>query len=172
MDYFYFYRMTDDTGNAPCVFDSDYKPTELLTLACCKGGQIRHYKNGDTKSIEMGLRYTIGEEIKKNLGDEYYIIGILKDQILYVAKICDALLMKNYFAADKVKNRMDCIYMFCEKGTTENGYSYHLKRRKGFNEYFHGIGDIEQHHRDELGKYVLISNEFIYQGNNMELHKD
>lgn len=44
------YRIVDDTGFAPCV---DHN---LLTLACCKGGQIRNGKN-----ILTGLRYHIGK---------------------------------------------------------------------------------------------------------------
>ena len=45
----FMYRLSDDTGLAPCVQDG------LLSLAVCKGGQIR---NG--KSINTGLRYWIG----------------------------------------------------------------------------------------------------------------
>ena len=46
MTYLYIYRLTSDTGLAPCVDNG------LLSLACCKGGQIR---NG--KAIHAGLRY-------------------------------------------------------------------------------------------------------------------
>ena len=34
MTYLYIYRLTSDTGLAPCVDNG------LLSLACCKGGQI------------------------------------------------------------------------------------------------------------------------------------
>lgn len=46
MTYLYIYRLTSDTGLAPCVDNG------LLSLACCKGGQIRN-----DKAIHAGLRY-------------------------------------------------------------------------------------------------------------------
>ena len=76
MTYVFIFRMTSDTGFAPCV-DND-----LLTLACCKGGQIR---NG--KPCKTGLRYHIGS--KRNginyLQDKVYIIGTYRDKFLYMA---------------------------------------------------------------------------------------
>ena len=47
----FIYRMTSDKGLAPCVDNG------LLSLACCKGGQVR---NG--KPIKTGLRYRIGSK--------------------------------------------------------------------------------------------------------------
>lgn len=35
----YAYRLVDDTGFAPCVDNG------LLSLACCKGGQVRNGRN-------------------------------------------------------------------------------------------------------------------------------
>lgn len=46
------YRLTNDTGFAPCVDNG------LLTLACCKGG---------TKTVKRGLRYFIGRFFEENL---------------------------------------------------------------------------------------------------------
>lgn len=44
------YRLTHDTGFAPCVDNG------LLTLACCKGG---------TETVKRGLRYFIGRFLKR-----------------------------------------------------------------------------------------------------------
>ena len=163
MNYYYFYRMTCDTGNAPCVFNNGYKQTNLLTLACCKGGQIRRYKGTD-KNVYTGLRHTIGEAMKKNPENDYYVIGILKDRIIYVAKIREAILMNNYFSDKKYLKRMDCIYK-----VVDTNEQWKLKRRDGFNPSFHGLCDTNQHHHDELGEYVLLSDDFVYQGRNQDL---
>ena len=73
MTYLYIYRLTSDTGLAPCVHNS------LLSLACCKGGQIR---NG--KPIHTGLRYRIGS---KHDGADYnndkvYLLGTHNNKFL------------------------------------------------------------------------------------------
>jgi hypothetical protein len=156
---YYFYRMTADTGNAPCVFEKGYqKPTpELLTLACCKGGYFR--KN--EKAVHAGLRQTIGKEMNDNKNCTYYIIGIYKDRILYIAKIDKAILMIEYFSNEEYGNRMDCIYEVKENSKENDDWK--LKRRKDFNSLFHG-DDIRQHYKDELGGYVLLSEEFSYFG--------
>ncbi len=172
MNIYYFYRMTDDTGNAPCVFELNYTPTpNLLTLACCKGGQIRKYKNGNITPIQMGLRKTVGDRFLESKNqDDIYIIGIMKAEdgktrVIYAAKICDVLTMEDYFSNDAYKKRMDCIYEPYE--TVENlpnnrTYTWKLKRRKNFNPNFHN--NDEQNKKDELGKYVLISKDFVYFG--------
>lgn len=162
MNTYYFYRMTCDTGNAPCVFNKKYAQSKLLTLACCKGGQIRHY-NGQEKNIKTGLRHTVGIDMKSNPNDSFFVIGILNDRIVYAAKIKDAILMTDYFSNSKYRNRMDCIYDVNMKS------DWKLSRRKNFNLNFHGLDYVDQHHHDELGEYVLISDEFIYQGKNTDL---
>lgn len=62
----YTYRVKDkcDTGCAPCIFDLDHKPTGVLTLACCKGGQIVK-KTGEGR--KTGLRHTIGKKHKEQI---------------------------------------------------------------------------------------------------------
>ena len=72
----YIYRMTDDSGFAPCVEKG------LLSLACCKGGQIR---NG--KVVNTGLRHRIGIHREANYAtDDVYILGVYKNKMLYFAK--------------------------------------------------------------------------------------
>ncbi len=144
------YRLTSDTGCAPCI-DNDF-----FTLACCKGGQ---YRNGNF--VECGLRYFIGTlwtEINSILDDyEVYISGIYQNKFLFFAKITAVIEMTEYYkhseANKKYRNRKDDIYYI----KTDN-----LERNK-FNCNFHGF-NTEQHGRDISGKYVLLSDEFVYYG--------
>lgn len=144
------YRLTSDTGCAPCV-DND-----LFSLACCKGGQ---YRNGNF--IKRGLRYFIGalwNEQNEILNDyEIYVSGIFENKLLFLAKITDVIDMIEYYNHNEVnkkyRNRKDDIYYI------KNGK---LERNK-FNYNFHGY-DNKQHGKDIAGKYVLLSDEFIYYG--------
>ena len=144
MTYVFIYRMTSDTGFAPCV-DND-----LLTLACCKGGQIR---NG--KPRKTGLRYHIGS--KRNginyLQDKVYIIGTYRDKFLYMALITDVMTMKEYFT-DISNGRTDNIYDVKDNNIIRNG---NLQSEK-----IH-IDEL-QNIRDVAGEYVLLSDDFIYLG--------
>lgn len=155
--------MTCDTGNAPCVFEEHYKPSNILTLACCKGGQIRKYGNQE-KPVRTGLRHCIGRDMEENPNDNYYVIGILKERVVYIAEVSKSILMTDYFSDNKNRNRMDCIY-----DVNKADSQWMLKRRKRFNPSFHGKEYADIHHHDELGEYVLVSNNFIYQGNDKQL---
>ena len=62
-EHIYLYRLTSDTGCAPCIYDRKYKVTNLLSLSCCKGGQLRH-RNGTVTAVNTGLRWKIGEIMK------------------------------------------------------------------------------------------------------------
>jgi len=87
-----------------------------------------------------------------NIGD--YIIAFTsksmkvsqEPKIIYIAKITNKLLLNNYYT--KFKNRKDCIY--------DNNLIL-IKND------FHNSCNIK---KDINGKYVLLSNEFIYFGNN------
>lgn len=85
MNVYYIYRMTYDTGNAPCVTDINGNKTGILSLACCKGGQIRHYADGRTAYVNTGLRKTVGEnfisEKKKKAGEKQFVIGIKGNRV-------------------------------------------------------------------------------------------
>ena len=108
----YFYRMTSDTGFAPCVFEGNYELSELLTLACCKGGQIRKGKN-----VLTGLRHLIGEKHRADDGsckDDVYVTGIMGNRVVYCAKINKIFKMTEYFSDEKYANRMDQIYSVVE----------------------------------------------------------
>lgn len=87
-----------------------------------------------------------------NIGD--YIIAFTsksmkvsqEPKIIYIAKITNKLLLNNYYI--NFKNRKDCIY---------NNKLILIKND------FHNICNVK---KDINGKYVLLSNEFIYFGKN------
>lgn len=162
----YIYRMTNDTGCAPCVFEKSYKPTPLLTLACCKGGQLRR-----GKYINTGLRNTIGtrhfQRIKER-SEKVLVIGIMKNRIIYIAEITDICEMKEYFENPEYKSRLDCIYTCSGKAKTDHGKEFYLVRNRN-NPYFHSKSETGLHHRDECGRFVLFSNSFAYFGKEEKL---
>ena len=144
MKYVYMYRLTSDTGLAPCIDKG------LLTLACCKGGQIR---NG--KPIHTGLRYRIGSnrddaDYKTN---EVYLLGTHKSNFLYLARITNILTMIEYFSTVS-KERTDNIYSLSNGKLVRN----HNLWNKGVHV------DEKQNIRDIAGNYVLLSDDFIYLG--------
>ena len=74
MTYLYTYRLSSDTGLAPCVEDG------LLSLACCKGGQLRK-----GKPVRTGLRFWIGS-MRGGVDyrhDTVYVLGTYKNKFLY-----------------------------------------------------------------------------------------
>lgn len=169
MSEYFIYRMTSDTGNAPCVYG------DLLTLACCKGGQLRYYKNSDKITpVHTGLRHSIGK-LKECSDTTVYVMGIKKERVIYVAEITRCLTMEEYFSSEEFQKRQDCIYE-CFENQDEQGNVWKLKRRKNFNNRFHGYesqysdkgNKDKQFHCDELGDYVLLSSNFSYYGNGTE----
>lgn len=142
----YAYRLTDDTGNAPCIFDLSLKPTRLLTLACCMGGRA-------------GMRHTIGKNYQNQIADgqtEVFVMGIFNNELLYFAQITEIVTMLDYFVPEnKYRNRLDCIYDALPKGDyirNENNPNFHSKIC------------TKKHISDWNGEYVLISNCFAYFG--------
>lgn len=188
--YIYLYRMTSDTGNAQCVYTgktNKFEISNMLTLACCKGGQIRYYKNGLAKPVHTGLRHTIGKRHKesiKNKTDRVIVVGIYKNKIMYVADISEIITMYEYFSNQKYEDRKDYIYsvLNCTQSNvdTKSDTQYFLQRNKN-NLFFHspplGLDKktddelIAQHHRDELGEFVLISKKFSYDDGYSQLEK-
>ncbi|SEL35789.1 hypothetical protein SAMN02910353_02436 [Ruminococcus sp. YRD2003] len=144
MTYLYIYRLTSDTGLAPCVEDG------LLSLACCKGGQIR---NG--KPIHTGLRYRVGamRDGADHKTDDIYLLGTYKNKFLYLARITNIVTMYEYFSRMS-KNRTDSIYSLDDGKLVRN---HHL-----WNEGVHV--DEKQNIRDIAGEYVLLSDDFTYLG--------
>lgn len=135
------YRLTHDTGFAPCVDNG------MLTLACCKGG---------TATVKRGLRYFIGRFFEENLQKdvEVYISGIYANKLLYIAKIDKVITMNEYFSKREYKDRIDQIYRL-------DGEK--LKRKKC---KLRGVHDDDYSNNCDInGKYVLISKEFIFFGN-------
>ena len=140
--YLYIYRLTDDRGFAPCVQDN------LLTLSCCKGGQIRN-----NKPCKRGLRYNIGSKKYSDWEkDDIYILGTFQNRFLYLAKITEVLTMTEYFS--KYHNRKDLIYDVTDNKLIRNN---HLQDQKVHT-------DKNQIIRDLAGEYVLLSNDYIYLG--------
>lgn len=171
-EHIYLYRLTSDTGCAPCIYDRKYKVTNLLSLSCCKGGQLRH-RNGTVTAVNTGLRWKIGEKMKCsiNVGKEkVYIVGIYKNCILYIAVLDKVIDMTEYYSSPDYLNRLDCIYSVSESGVKEYNKVFWLYRNNS-NKYFHPKEDKKQHRRDELGKYVLLSKSFAYFGADHVKHR-
>lgn len=138
----FIYRMTSDKGLAPCV-DSG-----LLSLACCKGGQVR---NG--KPIKTGLRYRIGSKRESDYEkDDVYILGIYRGKMLYLAQVTAVMPMTEYYL-EKSKGRTDDIYRVV------NGKLERNNRLKNIHTKSSG-----EDKRDIAGEYVLLSDDFIYLG--------
>jgi len=142
--YLYMYRMTDDSGLAPCVEKG------LLTLACCKGGQLR---NG--KPVHTGLRYRIGSQRDgaDPKTDNVYILGTYKNRLLYLARVTEAITMEKYYDG-RSKGRTDDIYSLINGGLVRNA----VLRKQDVHT------DPDRVIRDIAGKYVLLSRDFIYLG--------
>ena len=139
----YIYRLTNDSGLAPCVEEG------LLSLAVCKGGQSR---NG--KVINTGLRYWIGNKNDVDYtNDDVYILGIYKDRFLYLAKVTKVVSMMEYYSGLSI-GRYDDIYSVVNGSLTRNN-----KLKK---EEVH-IG-AERQVKDLAGEYVLLSDDYIYLG--------
>ena len=137
---FFTYRVTHDTGFAPCVDGG------LLSLACCKGG---------TEKIKRGLRYFIGRFFEENLQEraEVYVSGIYAGKLLYIAKIDKVIRMKEYFGSKEYKGRTDQIYRVSGEALERD-----KSKLKGVHEEEHYIKcDIN-------GEYALLSKEFVYLG--------
>lgn len=140
----YAYRLTVDSGLAPCVDDG------LFTLACCKGG---------TKTKKYaGMRHAIGKYKESNKDDNVYLLGIYKDTLLFFAEITEVVTMEKYYSG-RSKGRTDDIYKLSEGGLVRN--SRHTS--------IHIHTDKDEIIRDIYGKYVLISDHFSYFGCKSEL---
>ena len=143
MTYLFVYRMTDDTGFAPCAEKG------LLSLSCCKGGQMR----GD-KIIHTGLRHRIGSKRESDYStDDVYILGTYHNKLLYLARITDVVTMEEYFGGMS-KGRTDDIYSLVDGHLMRNSWLYdqgvHTENGRII--------------RDIAGQYVLLSKDYVYLG--------
>lgn len=165
----YMYSVTHDSGNAPCVYENEYQKTHLLSLACCKGGQVSE------KVIRVsGMRYHIGglyEKLKEEKIDDKYeiwVAGIYNKKLLYFAKISEIITIDDYYKNAKYQKRQDCIYECDEQLKLSKKYDSEkipgYKRKKRFNPLFHSEDNEYQAIRDLIGKYVLLSDKFVYFG--------
>lgn len=137
----YIYRLATDSGMAPCVDNG------LFSLAVCKGGQIRK-----GNPINTGLRHLIGNDWGHSTGDTY-VLGTYHDRFLYIARVTDVVTMEEYFQ-DISKGRTDDIYDY------KKGNLYRNNRYKNRNIHT----TQEQIIKDIAGQYVLLSNDFVYLG--------
>lgn len=164
----YAYSVPHDSGNAPCVFNNNEKPTKLLTLSCCKGGKF--YKNKPNRF--GGLRYHIGNlYMQCNNEYDFYILGMYKNEFLYFCRITDVKEMEDYYSQNIYKDRKDFIYTYDMylSYNKQFGVNYipHLVRNNN-NPLFHPKeikGSFnKQLVKDLIGKYVLLSDKFVYFG--------
>lgn len=138
----FIYRMTSDKGLAPCVDNG------LLSLACCKGGQVR---NG--KPIKTGLRYRIGSKRESDYEkDDVYILGIYKSKMLYLAQVTAVMPMTEYYR-EKSNGRTDDLYRVVNGKLERNNKLKNIHTKSS--------GEDK---RDIAGEYVLLSDDFIYLG--------
>ncbi len=143
MAFIYVYRLVVDSGFAPCVDNG------LLTLACCKGGKIIN-KN----PCATGYRFWIGSNRDKDYKKEdIYLLGTFHDKFLYIAKVTQVLTMDEYYSS-KSKGRLDDIYSLKDNRLVRN--------KKLAAECVHT--DENQIKKDLAGKYVILSDDFIYLG--------
>jgi hypothetical protein len=147
------YRLTSDTGFAPCVDNG------VFTLACCKGGQFRA-----GKYIKCGLRHRIGAYSKdKSENTEVFLLGIYKDTLLYYARISEVFTMSYYYRSGLSKGRTDNIYSYDQTGYCD------LVRNDLLPKVHPKIDPVTntvnpQIYKDICGEYVLYSTEFSYWG--------
>jgi hypothetical protein len=147
------YRLTHDTGLAPCVDNG------LLSLAVCKGGQVIEGKPTHRGS----MRYHVGklyEKYQPKNDLEIYLLGFYHDKMLYFAQLTDVMPMEKYYSGlDFVQGREDNIYEFDNNG--EPVRSVQLRNCGPC----HDDDDVLNTLRDFAGEYVLMSENFIYFGN-------
>lgn len=137
----YIYRMTTDSGVAPCVGNG------MLSLAVCKGGQIRKGVPCNT-----GLRHLIGR-LGEYTSRKVYVLGTYHDRFLYLARVTKVKAMEEYFNGIS-EGRMDDIYDLKKGKLVRNN---HLKKQGVHTEPDRIVKDI-------AGQYVLLSDDYIYLG--------
>ncbi len=137
----YMYRLTADTGMAPCVDNG------LLSLAVCKGGQIR-------KGVPCytGLRHLIGSRGEFASG-RVYILGTYHDRFLYLARVTEVVTMEDYYHGMS-DGRTDDIYDYLNGKLVRNNLFRKLKIHT----------ESDRIIKDVAGQYVILSNDYIYLG--------
>lgn len=141
----YAYKVTSDTGNAPCAQDG------LLTLSCCKGGRIVK-----GKAQLYGMRKEIGAAFKNiNCDEEFFLLGIYHGEVLYFAKIDEVITMAEYNNREYNNKRRDQIYDYNEENEPI---------RNKNNRLFHPDSCEEFKKRDNAGRYAVLCKEFVYYG--------
>ena len=152
----YVYALTCDSNFAPC-FDND-----VFSLACCKGGKnggmrnsVKHTKDREDKRGEnvyiLGVcSKSLSKEAKKNLND-----NVDRDyKPLFFARVDECVEYSDYYADNSVyKGRTDQRAYSVVKGE--------IVPNEECNPHF---GNHEAIEKDIGGRYVLISKEFIYLG--------
>lgn len=139
----YVYAMTNDSGFAPSVKNG------LLSLACCKGG------------LKGGMRKAAGLDFFKD-DTEVWVLGLCGKSLsqngkmvynpVYLAKIDNAVEMTEYFSPDnKFAGRNDYRAYKTVNGELESQPE-------------NPHTDAYEQQKDINGKYVLLSEHFVYWG--------
>lgn len=115
----YCYRMTHDYGTNPCVFTKDYEATpELLTEGGCMLQLRRHLKKNwahqinaseiDAYIMAVAGHSKDGKRWRDELGS---FITPKYNHLIFVAKIMQVDLMRDYLQSEKSHNRLDTCYI-------------------------------------------------------------
>lgn len=145
----YSYRLTTDSGFAPCVHG------KLLTLSCCKGEAM---SVSGVPSNGRSLRKIVANLLMEHKEDtDVYLLGIFNNKLLFYARITDAIKMDSYYGGNTCKRRFDNIYTCDEKG-------YHGLRRNDNYPHVHPKTDEKRIMLDIAGEWVLMSDTFTYWG--------
>lgn len=147
MKLLFVYTLTDDTNFAPCIDNG------LFSLACCKGKMRRSAASSMLDGDEVWVLGLCSKALNitahKNLGDDID----RKYKPLFLSKIKEVPEYEEYFSYDSpYKGRND-----------QKAYKVENEKIVS-NECNPHNGDDEAIEKDKDGKYVLISDHFIYLG--------
>ncbi len=90
--------------------------------------------------------------------DDVYILGTYHDKFLYLAKVSKFLTMEDYFSNPDYKQRTDNIYDLVNGKLSRNKNLDYKDSKKDIH------ADPIQQRKDMNGRYVILSNDYIYLG--------
>ncbi|MBO4456466.1 MAG: hypothetical protein J5802_01960 [Butyrivibrio sp.] len=132
----------------------EYTLLYVLTVRCTSKSCEEDLSVHRISTID-GLRYRIGA--KKNgvdySKDDVYVLGTYEDKMLYLAKVTNVVTMEQYFSGMS-KGRTDDIFTLKDGKLIRNDW---LREHDVHTE----PGRVK---RDLAGKYVLLSDDYIYLG--------
>ena len=154
----FIYALQEDTGFAPCVQDG------LLSLACCKQPLRKCFGDGTTQSPngipakwndKSTPMFVMGVMHRNKLPKEKRVDAppSKRYHLVYLAQITDVITMKEYFGGIG-EDRLDGIY----DSTLQRKDCKLIRNGKGVH-----LSESDQS-RDRKGGYVLLSDKFLYLG--------